>query len=295
MRTAIVSLFLLLPGLASAQQGVQSYTPEPKLDAPIFINAEVVRVNRNNTATFRSESGEITLTADDSTTAAVGALRAGDKVLIEYREARDAKGRVTRFVTSVKEASPTSGEPGRRGAAAAALPSGTTAGVAPASNTAVANPVVVGGTTARSPYASTVPSIPAAPVVTGVVLPPAGAKEPLSAEEVGRMRAQGERDLEASAVALAASATAIDPMWAGFKSQCLSGFSAPTVTSGREWYLLTEDRLPTPPDDACRTMHAEIKGRATKFLSQLETVEDAARKADVLPARVREVLDRHKL
>jgi hypothetical protein len=101
MRTSlVVSLFILLPALASAQQGLQSYPPERKTDAPTFINAEVVRVNRDNTATFRSESGEVTLTADDSTSAAVGALHAGDKVLVEYREVKNAAGRVTRYVTS---------------------------------------------------------------------------------------------------------------------------------------------------------------------------------------------------
>jgi hypothetical protein len=504
MRTSIVvSLFILLPALASAQQGLQSYPPEPKTDAPTFINAEVVRVNRDNTATFRSESGEVTLTADDSTSAAVGALHAGDKVLVEYREVKNAAGRVTRYVTSVKSASPTSGEPARGrvasahlsagstvrarvlsydkrhrrvtvidesgvlralpvrsgiggldslapganvafnvgagtaagtlavtgitplgttpvfagnnafpaingqfvgfnantglltfdtatagrvtfpvsatmapsltglrpgdpfnfgldvtsgqpqtgtttftpapvatitnfqpltttagaagalpgtvGAVPAMLPSGTTGGVTPVSNTVggmavggangagVANqgagtgavggggPVAVGGNAAGSPFINPVPSIPAATPVAGVVLPPATAKEPLSADEVGMMRAQGERDLDASAVALAAAAAGIDPVWAGFKNQCLSGFSVNTVTSGREWYLLAEDRVPTPTDDSCRAMHADLRGRAVGFLSQLQTVEDAARKADVLPARVREVLDRHKL
>ena len=473
MRTAILSLFVLLPAIASAQQGMQSYTPEAKTDAPTFMNAEVVRVNRDNTATFRSESGEITLTADDSATAALGTLHAGDKVLVGYREVKGADGRVTRYVTSVKAASPDSGESGRRavsarltkgstvrgrvlsfdqrhrrvtlidesgglralpvrsgiggldalvpgsnvafnvgagtgsaltvtgitplgdtpvfannnafpgvsaqfvsfnaatgvvtldtttagrltfpvsstmadsfgglrrgdtlsfgfdvttgqtktgtttftpapvvtitgfqplttasgavGAIPAVLPTGVVGGQAvgatPVSNTE-GGPVVSGGTAAGSPYLKTVPSIPSGTPVTGAVLPPAGAKEPLSAGDVGLMRAQGERDLDASAVALAAAAAAIDPMWAGFKNQCLSGFSAPTVTSGREWYLLAEDRVPTPPDDACRAMHADVKGRAMGFLSQLQTVEDAARKADVLPARVREVLDRHKL
>jgi hypothetical protein len=96
-------------------------------------------------------------------------------------------------------------------------------------------------------------------------------------------------------VALAAAAAAIDPAWAGFKSQCLSGVTVPAVTAGREWYLLAEDRIPTPPDDACRALYTDLTGRARAFLSQLETVEDAARKADVLPVRVREVLDRHKL
>jgi len=128
-----------------------------------------------------------------------------------------------------------------------------------------------------------------------VVLPPAGAKEPLSAEDVGLMRTQGERDLDAAAVALAAAAASIDALWAGFKDQCLRGVTVPTVTAGREWYLLAEDRIPTPADDSCRAMHTDLTARTEGFLSQLETVQDAARKADVLPARVREVLDRHKL
>lgn len=532
MRTAIVSLFFLLPATAFAQQDTKFYTPEKKIDAPTFINAEVVRVNRDNTATFRSESGEITLTADDSTTAAIGALHPGDKVLVEYREVKGPSGRMTRYVTSVKEASPTSGEPGRRmvstrltsgstvrarvvsydkrrrrvtvidesgglrvlplrsgvtgldalipganvafnlgagatagtvaiggitplgttpvfagsnafpaingqfvsfnpstgmvtldtttagrltfpvagnvanafttlprganlnfgfdvtngqpqtgtttftpapvvnvtgfqpfttaggtagvlpgtvaGAVPAVLPTGVVGGQAVGGQTVGATPVsntvggfavggatgaqgnvapggsgtvggmavggttgtgvtgttagtgvvggpVVGGTATGSPYLNPVPSIPSATPQAGVVLPPAGAKEPLSQDEVGTMRAQGERDLDASAVALASAAAAIDPLWAGFKNQCLSGFSVNTVTAGREWYLLADDRIPTPTDDACRAMFADLTGKTQGFLSQLETVEDAARKADVLPARVREVLDRHKL
>jgi hypothetical protein len=109
------------------------------------------------------------------------------------------------------------------------------------------------------------------------------------------MRAQGERDLDAAAMALATAATGMDSAWAGFKNQCLSGFTVNTVTSGREWYLLADDRIPTPNDDGCRALYADLTGRARGFLSQLQIVEDAARKADVLPARVREVLDRHKL
>jgi hypothetical protein len=541
MRTAIAFLFLLLPGVPSARQDLQSFTPERTIDAPTFINAEVVRVNRDNTATFRSESGEITLTAEGAATDALGALHAGDKVLVEYREVKGADGRVSRFVSSVKPASPGSGEPGRGRTVAARLTAGSTVrarvlsfdqrrrrvtvidesgglrslsvrsgitgldalipgsnvafnlgaasagavavtgitplgdtpvfagnnafppinaqfvnfnsrtgivtldtatagrlsfpvtsavasgitglrpgdslnfgfdvtggqpvagttgftagpvanitgfqpitsggsltglstgtvagapgvlpgtvgvvpavlptgvvggqnvGAVPASNTVggfavggapgaagttapggsntvggfavggapgtgatgatgaaptgtgtVGGPVAVGGPVG-SPFTNTVPSIPAATPVAGVVLPPAGAKDPLSANEVGMMRAQGERDLDASAVALAAAAAAIDPVWAGFKNQCLSGFTVSTVTSGREWYLLADDRVPTPNDDGCRALHADLTGRVRGFLSQVETVEDAARKADVLPARVREVFDRHKL
>ena len=480
MRTAIAFLISLLAGMAFAQQDLKSYAPPPRTDAPTFVNAEVVRVNLDNTATFRSESGEITLTAEPANVGILGSLHAGDKVLVEYREARTADGRLTRYVTSVKPASPTSGEPGRARTVPARLTAGSTvrarvlsydkgqrrvtvidesgglrrltvrsrvtglaalvpgsnvafnlgagtagivnvtgitplgtqlvfaggnafppingqfvsfnpatsvvtidtttagrltfpvaataasgftalrrgdtlsvafdvteptrassvSGVQPIANVApippvatvigvqplistpatpvgtvpvatttttttpttvtvgtVAAPVVTGAVVPNSPYTSTVPSIPAATArpVPGVVLPPAGAKEPLSAEDVGLMRTQGERDLDAAAVALAAAAASIDALWAGFKDQCLRGVTVPTVTAGREWYLLAEDRIPTPADDSCRAMHTDLTARTEGFLSQLETVQDAARKADVLPARVREVLDRHKL
>jgi hypothetical protein len=534
MRTAIAFLFFLTAGSLSTGQEMQSYTPDRKTnDAPTFVNAEVVRVNRDNTATFRSESGEITLTADEDTAPGMlSSLHAGDKVLVEYRETTSPSGRVVRYVTSVKAASPTSGEPGRgrivaarltpgstvrarvlsydkrgrrvavidesgglrtlpvrsglggldalvpganvafnlggtagavnvsgitplgttpifasgntfpaingqfvsfnsqtglltldtttggrmtfpvstavaaglpalrrgdtlsfgfdvtggqprlgtsnftpapvatvtgfqpltAGAGAvgvmpAGLPAGQNVGAVGASNTvggvAVGNAAgpggatvpggtgtvggfavggttgagsagvgtaagagttgatgsgnvattggqvggggVVGGGVVGSPFGNTVPSLPGATPTATAVLPPAGAKEPLSADEVGRMRAQGERDLDAAAVSLAAAAAGIDPVWAGFKNQCLSGFTVSTVTAGREWYLLVDDRIPSPDDDGCRAMHADLTGRARGFLSQLQTVEDAARKADVLPVRVREVFERHKL
>ena len=92
MRTAIAFLISLLAGTAFAQQDLKSYAPPPRTDAPVFINAEVVRVNLDNTATFRSESGEITLTAEPANVGILGSLRAGDKVLVEYREARTADG-----------------------------------------------------------------------------------------------------------------------------------------------------------------------------------------------------------
>jgi hypothetical protein len=99
------------------------------------------------------------------------------------------------------------------------------------------------------------------------------------------MRAQGERDLDAAAMALASGAAAIDPLWAAFKNQCLGGFTVSAAKAGREWYGLANDSIPTPNDDACRAMFADLTGKARGFLSQLEIVEDAARKADVLPAR----------
>ena len=113
--------------------------------------------------------------------------------------------------------------------------------------------------------------------------------------EVGAMRAQAEADLDASAVALSSAADVLDVAWAGFKPQCLRGFTAERVSSGREWYLLAQGRILTPADDACRALSIELTSRAEGFIQQLDIVEDATRRTDVLPVRVREVLDRHRL
>ncbi len=491
MRTPGISLlFVLLAGAASAQQqGSTSYTPDRKTDAPTFMNAEVVRVDRaSNKITFRSESGETTLTVEGEALTTIGTLHAGDKVVVAYRAVKDADGRETRYVTSVTQASPTSGEPGGRrvpatliagstararvlsydrgrrrvtvidesgglrtlgvgrgvtgidalqpganvafnlGAAGsgvnvtgitslgntAVFPSGvafppvngqfvsfnsrtgivtfdsptagrvtfpvgsTVAGgfsglrpgdnlslnfdvttaarqaqagasitgvqplipgaVSPISpNTASINAPglagtpgattgvaqggvqqvgvpqagvqpagvqglttagqIVGGSVAgpSSPVLNPVPNVSSGAPVQAAVLPPAGARQPLSADDVGLMRAQGEADLDNAAVSLAAAANSMDATWAGFKGQCLTGFTAERVTSGREWYLLAQGRILTPTDDACRALYVDLTNRAQGFMQQLDTVEDAARRADVLPVRVREVFDRHRL
>lgn len=436
MRTPrIAFLLVLLAATAVAQQpGSTSYTPDRKTDAPTFMNSEVVRIDRaSNRITFRSESGETTLTVEGEALTAIGSLHAGDKVVVGYRIVKDADGRETRYVTSVVPASPTSGEPGgrrvpatliagstvrarvlsldrgrrrvtvidesgglrtldvRRGvsgldvlqpganiafnlgaagtgvnvtritslgntavfATGVAFPSvsgqfvafnadtgivtldtptagrvtfpvgsavaGGLSGLRPGDNlsltfdvTTSTTPVgtlatitgvqpargqlvpagVVAGT---SPLLNPVPNVPVQAAAQAAVLPPAGAKEPLSADDVGAMRAQGEADLAASAVALSAAANAMDVAWAGFKSQCLPGFTAERVTAGREWYLLAQGRILTPSDDACRALSTDLTNRAQGFIQQLDTVEDAARKADVLPVRVREVFDRHRL
>jgi hypothetical protein len=174
------------------------------------------------------------------------------------------------------------------------------AGVAAGSGAAIGSGPVLGGTVVvgggpTSPLTSNLPSVQAAAPVVTAVLPPAVAKAPLSAEEVGAMREQGLRDLDAAAVTLAAVANDIDVVWASFKNQCLAGFTAAQRTSGREWYLLFSDEVRTPSDDACRATYAGLLGRAKGFEGQLNTVEDAARKADVLPVHVREVLERHRL
>jgi hypothetical protein len=147
---------------------------------------------------------------------------------------------------------------------------------------------------AVSPYASTVPSVPSPTPVFNAVLPPATAKAPLSQDEVGVLRAYGERDLDAAAMVLAMVANEIDAAWARFKVGCLGGF-VPESAPNREWFLLLDGRVRTPTDDQCRAMYTQLQGLAAGFDQQLGIALDAARRADVLPGRVREILERHRI
>ena len=165
---------------------------------------------------------------------------------------------------------------------------GGLSGLRPGDNLSLNFDVPTAAQPAQARATATITSVQ--PIVAGAV-----AQQPLSADDVGAMRAQGEADLDASAVALSAAANALDAVWAGFKSQCLPGFTAERVTSGREFYLLAQGRILTPADDACRALYTDLTARAQGFMQQLDIVEDAARKADILPVRVREVFDRHQL
>ncbi|HEY7411221.1 MAG TPA: hypothetical protein VII13_10790 [Vicinamibacteria bacterium] len=169
------------------------------------------------------------------------------------------------------------------GAAAGAGPMGVTGG----------GPVVVGGGM-PGPLTRNVPNVGTPGPVVTAVLPPAVVKAPQSQAEVGLFRAQGERDLDMAAMTLAAAANDIDVAWFGYKQTCLRGFT-PESTPGREWFLLLDGRVASPTDDGCRAQFTALQGRAEGFRQQLEVVTDAARRADVLPGTIREILDRHKL
>jgi hypothetical protein len=212
--------------------------------------------------------------------------------------------------TGVRQASLSSGV-----ARTAVLPVGSPAGASQAGATAPGTGVPGGGTFSPmgagiglpvvgvavpgiippgSPYASTVPSIPSPTAMFNPVLPAAVAKAPVGNEDVGVLRAYGERDLDAAAVVLAAYANEIDGHWFRFVNGCLAGF-IPGSSAGRQWFLLLDGRVPTPTDDSCRSQYTSILGTATGWEQQLAIALDAARRVDVLPGRIREILDRHRI
>jgi hypothetical protein len=318
---------MVLAGPVAAQD-LQSFTPTKATAAPKFINAEVTKVDKaSGLVTFRSASGEVLVTAGREVTANMP-LRPGDKVLVAFRDVQDATGFKSRVVTEVRTTTPAPATPARRtsastatttraaGAATAPAATAGAATTAPAGSASAATqagstgtPAAAGaattaaGTTpgvtvatgvgATSPYTNPVPSLNTAPPAVTAVLPPAGAKAPTSDAEVGANRAQGVRDLDAAAMSLAAVANDIDGGWVRFKNQCLPGFT-PTSAS-REWYAIADNKVLPLSDDTCRGLYNDLSGRVKSFRGQLDIVEEAARKADVSPAQIREVLDRHRL
>jgi hypothetical protein len=109
-RLAIVVALACASPLAAQQ--VVTYPAGGENVAPVYINAEVVRVDRSaGTLTFKSESGQTVLTTEGDALSGLDRLRAGDNVILSYRETASG-GRV---VTGIRPASATSGEPGRAG------------------------------------------------------------------------------------------------------------------------------------------------------------------------------------
>lgn len=102
MRALSIVLSVLLAGSAFAQDPAAVYTPAGRdLSVPTFINATVTRVNtRNNTISFGSESGEVSLTVEGAAVSRLGRLRAGDDVLLGYR-IDSRSGRPVQVVTAI--------------------------------------------------------------------------------------------------------------------------------------------------------------------------------------------------
>jgi hypothetical protein len=102
MRVLSVFVSVLLAGSAWAQAPAAVYTPSHRdLDVPTYVNATVVRADtRARAIIFRSESGEVRLTAEGEALARLGRVRPGDEVLLGYRM-DDRGGRPVRIVTAI--------------------------------------------------------------------------------------------------------------------------------------------------------------------------------------------------
>jgi hypothetical protein len=104
--------------LACAAQ-LQAQTGTPQASAsPTYLNAEVVRADAGaRTLRFRAQGGESVLTVDGAAAATLSDLKAGDKVIVTYRDAARA---ADRRITDIRPMSASSAAPAPIGAPVAA-------------------------------------------------------------------------------------------------------------------------------------------------------------------------------
>ncbi|MET0556152.1 MAG: hypothetical protein ABW221_24140 [Vicinamibacteria bacterium] len=88
---------------------LQAQTPSVSA-SPMYMNAEVVRVDTSaKTLTFRGTGGQSVLAAEGSAVESLAGLKAGDKVILTYRDAPSASGRrITGIRPTTESAAPVS-------------------------------------------------------------------------------------------------------------------------------------------------------------------------------------------
>jgi hypothetical protein len=132
----------------------------------------------------------------------------------------------------------------------------------------------------------------------GVVLPaPSVMPEtnpPTTPAEVATVRELGSRDFDMAIAVLATRAAEVDRAWAVYRSSCESA-GVPLNGRQREWFGILDGSLTAPTEDTCEQAFNEVARMAMSLKSQLDTARDSARRADVLPGHMREILQRYNL
>ncbi len=91
--------------------GADLIAPAQAEEAPVYVNAEIVRVNDGaRTLVYRDGKGEKTAAVDSAILPDLAKLQRGDKVILTSRVVRSDAGE-TRFVTGVRRTTPSAGTP----------------------------------------------------------------------------------------------------------------------------------------------------------------------------------------
>jgi hypothetical protein len=295
---------------------IRTVTPTPAATASQSTTIESVRVVGVNPAkrtltiaNANAKGGRQVLSVARNAAGSLRQVRAGDDVVLSYRPGGRIVTRIEPVgvnaggVTQVSNVTPVAG-------------SSTSTTVTTTTTTTTEPPVVVSQSgppaTGGFPLPSNAPGTPAIlrqvpnvgpptnPTVN-VALPPATTgtvPDTATAAQAEAIRTQGTRDFQAATSVLALKANEIDSLWFAYKDLCLGGTTpaGATTTTGREWFvLLGGNSIQQPNDDACRQRLADLTRAAELFQQQLEVARDSARRADVLPGTIREILQRNRL
>jgi hypothetical protein len=143
-----------------------------------------------------------------------------------------------------------------------------------------------------------IPSVPPAGNPSTVVLPVPSvmpqSNPPTTPAEIAAVREMATHDFDLAVAALAARAAEVDRAWAAFRSGCNTS-TAPMNNRSREWFGVLDGSIPAPTEDVCEQSYNEVASLAKGLEVSLDSARDTARQADVLPGRMRDVLQRYNL
>lgn len=274
--------------------------------APLFLNGVVLKADVSAARISIERPGQkpMALPVEGAARSMLPSLNRGDRVILAGPQAADRK--TLRAVTEIRKGGEAAGTvTGRRsGPAVAAPPSSAPASVETPLKTSAQPPLVVVETAPSLPSApagavplevvnNPIPSVPKAPPRIEVIVPPPAAAVGV-VDEPDAASAQAARDFDGAVSVLAFRADDLDRRWAAYTQLC-SGAPAAPGGEGRGWARVLRGNEPSPSDDGCRGSLAEVSDLATRFRQELDGIAETARRAGVLPGRLRASLARVNL
>ena len=146
---------------------------------------------------------------------------------------------------------------------------------------------------------SQIPSIPPSTGATSSAVLPLpsvmpGTNPPRTPQEVAAVRELSSRDFDMAVAVVAARAAEVDRAWVAYRSTCVTS-TTPLNNRSREWFGVLDGSIIGPTDDDCEASYNEVARLAQGLEDTLGNAKDAARQGDVLPGRMREILQRYNL
>jgi hypothetical protein len=112
--------------------------------------------------------------------------------------------------------------------------------------------------------------------------------------ESDRRQAAGEQQFRAQIDRLVEAGEGFDAAWQRFREQCYKS-SIPGYYN-REWFVvMTAQGLPGGSPQGCPAYYSQMTGEISKFRDMMRKTLDDARRANVLPGTIRDVLRQNKL
>ena len=112
--------------------------------------------------------------------------------------------------------------------------------------------------------------------------------------ETDRRQQQGEDQLRGQMAQLAQAATQFDAGWSRYRKQCYSGSIGGSYD--REWFaMLVPNAMPANAGEGCTAYYSAMQSDMKQFKTLMQGVLNDARRANVLPGTVRDLLRSNRL